>query len=147
MRRIYVRETEYMIIDSVYEPFEDMPMLEHAAPPRRGGKLLLFGALVALLVVFGHDLGAKAQSNVRQFYGWGDYGSGPNVYVAPGQTIIVPVPVYPQYLTPDEQRINMYGLNCDAAGRCVPGGPSPPAAQQRVLPCSDPRAVGYCIQK
>lgn len=99
MRRIYVRETEYEIIDNFYEPKEIYPMLQEE--PKRRWPKALFWAAVAIGIIVGistHD--SKAQQGVNRFYGWEGYRgyNAPNV-----------APSVQQYSGPN-------GLECYEAG-------------------------------
>jgi hypothetical protein len=101
VRELYIRETEYRVINSVLPPPPEIVYLDNDEP--RLGILGGIGMVVALaigVVVFLSVSSCFAQSNIRQFYGHGDYGSRP----AP-QVIIVPVPVpQPRYFPgPAEQ--------------------------------------------
>jgi hypothetical protein len=101
VRETYIRETEYKMLDSVRPPPPEIVYVHHEEPERLG--FLGFVGVVMLiivLVIFGSVVSsifsrARAQSNVQQFYGWGDYGANRN---ASPQVIIVPVPIQPRYI-------------------------------------------------
>jgi len=132
MRRVYIREREYEVIDSVYIPENPNVFLPVQDPPKRGiGRLLI---AMAILVGVGYLLtpGAKAQSTVRQYYGWSDYGSNHTTIVLP-EAVIIPVPIQPP------QPLPMYGrLTCNDWG------------PNNYRSCSDytrvPAEVYYCIR-
>jgi hypothetical protein len=108
MRRVYVRETEYRVTDSMYELPErgerpDPIYLYQPVPPVAEESLGFFGwigivmiALTILTVASCISGAAKAQSNVRQFYGWSDYGGSKgatvNIYQQPAPPQPVPTP-------------------------------------------------------
>lgn len=92
MREIYIRETEYKTIESVRPPPPEIVYIQPQEPDRLGflgfvGVVMLIVGIVIFASAFSRVF---AQSNVRQFYGQGDYGSNRTT------VIIVPVPVQPR---------------------------------------------------
>jgi hypothetical protein len=115
MRRIYIRQTEYEVIDSFYEPTQPPIMLPVEEKKGPGFKFWFVIVVVAALIVFGGSIDkAKAQQGVCNFYGvcgGGSYGPPPSVNVYP-QVVIVPVPQQaPAYYPPEPPRRNPLAEN------------------------------------
>jgi hypothetical protein len=88
MREVYIRETKHTVINNVREMPREIIYLNDDRPQELGF-LGGVGALVAITfvaVAFCFTVSCFAQSNVKEFYGWGDYGANRNI----------PIPVQPQ---------------------------------------------------
>jgi hypothetical protein len=138
MRRIYVREREYEVIDSMGEwppngePPIMLPPLPEEEQPRkpRAAFWWIVALIVLLLVTFGPKIEvtkAHAQQGMCNFYGvcgGGSYGPNPSVNVYPQNTIIV----VPQQSQPEpplvRDRESGVPLACNWEPRGCPGSPS-----------------------
>jgi hypothetical protein len=98
-------------------------------------------ALMAMVLLAVVSSVANAQSNVRQFYGWGGYGSQPTVNVYPPPPTVIVVPQQPA--SPSQS------LSCDTSGNCrVINGwevPPVPGSDGESLVCSGMDPSGYHV--
>lgn len=105
MRRVFVRQSEIRVTDSLYElpGGGEQPDPSYLYPPPEDpglGFFGWFGIVVIVLIILGIasciSNAANAQSNVRDFYGWSDYGGSKNttinIYQHPVQPQSVPNP-------------------------------------------------------